>query len=80
METKTITSKQFTLQARDWVKGALMAALTPALVIIQQSIDAGIWTFNWKVIGMSAAAGFMAYLMKNFLEPSKVVEVKKLEP
>lgn len=79
METKTIVSKQFTLQGRDWIKGALMAALTPALVIIQQSIDAGIWTFNWKAIGMAAIAGGVAYLLKNLLEPSKVVEVKKLE-
>lgn len=79
METKKIVSKQFTLQARDWVKGLVMAVATPALVIIQQSLDAGVLVFNWKAIGMAAIAGGVAYLIKNFIEPSKVVEVKPLK-
>lgn len=79
MESKTIVSKQFTLQWRDWVRGLLMAVITPALVIIQQSVDVGQIVFNWKAIGMASLAGGLAYLLKNFLEPSKVVEVKSLD-
>lgn len=79
MESKTIVSKQFTLQWRDWVRGLLMAVITPALVIIQQSVDVGQIVFNWKAIGMAAVAGGVAYLIKNFVEPSKVVEVKSLD-
>lgn len=73
-----IVSKQFNLKLRDWLKGLLMAVLTPAILIVQQSLEAGIWVFNWQTIGMAAVAGGMAYIVKNFLEPSKVVEVRKL--
>lgn len=75
---KIIVSKQFNLKLRDWLKGLLMAVLTPAILIVQQSLEAGVWVFNWQTIGMAAVAGGMAYIVKNFLEPSKVVEVRKL--
>lgn len=44
-----------------------MAVLTPAVLIIQQSLDAGVLVFNWKSIGMAAIAGGAAYLVKNLL-------------
>lgn len=72
---KTIEKKQFTLQGRDWLKGLLMAVLTPAIVIIQQTISAGQLTFDWQTIGMAALAGGLAYLSKNLFEPSKKVTI-----
>lgn len=72
---KTIRSEQYSLAWRDVLKGLLMAALTPAIVIIQQSIEAGSFVFNWQQIGMAAVAGGMAYIVKNFFEPSKTVKV-----
>ncbi len=70
----TVTSsKQFTLNARDIVKGLIMAVILPVLNVIQQSIEAGSFTLDWKRIGLLAAGGFIAYLIKNFLTPAEVV-------
>jgi hypothetical protein len=71
---KKIVSKQFSLKWRDATRGLVMAVLTPAIVIIQQSLEANVWVFNWKTIGMAAIGGGFAYLVKNFLEPTKTIE------
>ena len=70
---KIITSKKFALNWLDLAKAALIATLTPVLVLIQNSLDAGIFTFNWKPLAMAAIGGFIAYLLKNFFTPSKIV-------
>ena len=59
-------SKIFQLNWLDLVKGLVMAILTPIVVIVQQSIEAGTFTFDWKVIGLAAIGGGFAYLVKNF--------------
>jgi len=64
-------SEQFSLNIQDILKGLLMAVLTPALFIIQQSLDKGEFIFNWKQVGIAAVAGGVAYLIKNFLTPTK---------
>jgi len=68
-----IISKQYSLKVRDFLKGALMAVLVPCLLIIQQSLDKGEFTFNWKAIGMTAVASFAGYLIKNFMDTPKVI-------
>jgi len=72
---KVIVSKQFSLKARDFIKGALMAVLVPCLLVIQQSLDKGEFTFNWKAIGMTAVGAFLAYIIKNFLDKPKTIVV-----
>lgn len=73
---KVITSKKFTLQWRDAARGLIMAALTSALVVVQQSIEAGQLDFNWQSIAMAAVGGGVAYLLKNWLiEPPKTIVV-----
>jgi hypothetical protein len=72
--SKKIIAKQGTLSLRDLARGLIMAVLTPAVLIVQQSFEAGVLTFNWHVIGMAAIAGGMAYLVKNFFEPTKIIE------
>jgi hypothetical protein len=67
-----------TLSTRDFIKGAVMAAIIPVLLIIQQSIAAGDLVFNWKAIAMGAIAGFVGYLLKNWLTDSTVEAVKTL--
>jgi len=64
-------SEQFSLNIRDILRGLLMAVLTPAVFIIQQSLDKGELIFNWKQVGIAAVAGGVAYLIKNFLSPAK---------
>lgn len=71
---KFTTSKKYTINWRDVAKASLMAALTPVLVLIQNSLDAGVFVFYWKPLAMSAVGGFLAYLMKNFFTPSKTIE------
>lgn len=70
---QTITSKLYSLDKNDLLKGLLMAVVTPCLVIIQSSIDSGTLTLDWKNIGMAAVGGGVAYLLKNFFTPSQVV-------
>lgn len=63
-------SKFLSLGFRDFLRGFVMAVLTPVFVIIQQSLDAGILTFNWQSIAMAAVAGALAYITKNvFTKP-----------
>lgn len=64
-------SDLFTLNWKDFLKGLVIAILTPAVLIIQQSIDLQVWTFNWKQISMAAIAGAVAYLLKNMLTNSE---------
>ena len=66
-------SKKFTLQVPDFVRGAILSALTAGLTIVQQSLEAGQLKFNWTVIGTASISAFVAYLMKNYFEPAKVI-------
>lgn len=60
------TSKLFDLGLRDFINGLIMAILVPCVAIVQQSLDAGVLVFNWRVIGMAAISGAVGYLIKNF--------------
>jgi len=68
-------SPLFSLNWNDAIKGAVMAILTPVVFLIQQTAHNGSLTFNWKSISMAAIAGFIAYLVKNFLSPGTPTEV-----
>jgi len=70
---QTITSKIYSLDKNDLLKGLLMAVVTPCLVIIQSSLDSGTLVLDWKNIGMAAVGGGVAYLLKNFFTPSQVI-------
>lgn len=63
------TSNFLSLNWLDFGKGILMAILTPVVVIVQQSIEAGVFTLEWKSIGLAAIGGGFAYLVKNFFTP-----------
>ena len=72
---KEIVSEQFSLSGRDFWKGLIVAALSPIVPIVMQSLQAGSFVFDWKAIGVAAASGFVAYIVKNFLEPTKVIDI-----
>ena len=67
-------SPLFTLNWNDLLKGLIMAVATPAVFIIQQTIENGQLVFHWQQIGMAAIAGGLAYLAKNFLTPAEPVK------
>jgi len=68
------TSNFLSLDFKDFIQGLLMSVLTPAVLIIQQSIESGVLVFNWKSIAMAAVAGGFAYLVKRFFTQPKVVQ------
>lgn len=72
-------SKFLSVNTRDILKGLLMAILTPAVLIIENSLSAGSLVFDWKSIGMAAIAGGFAYIVKNFFT-APTVENKTNEP
>jgi hypothetical protein len=61
--------KQSNFLSLNWLdlgKGLIMSVLTPVIVVIQQSLESGELTLNWKTIGLAAISGGVAYLVKNF--------------
>lgn len=77
MEAKQITSKIFSLQARDFLKGLLIAALSPVFTIITTSLNQGSLVFNWRAMGVTGLSAGLAYLAKNFFEPTQTVIIVK---
>ena len=67
-------SQFLSLGVKDFLKGLLMAILTPVFVIAQQSLEAGVLTFDFKTIGIAAAAGAFAYITKNFFTAAPKAE------
>jgi hypothetical protein len=67
------TSRQFRLKVPDWLKGLLIATFTTPITLLYTSVAAGSFTINWKAEGLVASAGFLSYIMKNFLTPSQTV-------
>lgn len=69
---KTLISTQFTLKTRDFLIGLLMAVGTPLLYLAQEMIPG--WDADPFVkAGISAG---ITYLIKNFVEPTKIVTVQ----
>lgn len=77
--SKTIENKQFTLQGRDAIKGLVLAVLTAVITVVYSSIEAGNLNFDWRLIGTTAATSALAYIMKNWLEPTKVITIHDQE-
>lgn len=77
--TKTVTNKQFSLQTRDAIKGLVIAVLTAVLTVAYASLEAGTLNFDWKLIGTTALTSALAYIMKNWLEPTKTITIHEGE-
>jgi hypothetical protein len=70
-------SKFLRLDYKDLAKGLLIAALTPALLVIQQSLSEGSLVLNWDNILAVALAGGLSYLIKNFFSGPKTTMMKR---
>lgn len=76
METKTIISEKFSLQARDFVTGLLMFVLGSVVTFFYELFQAGgnIDEINFETIIKVALSAATTYLFKNWvLEPAKVI-------
>lgn len=69
----TTTSKQFWLNAYDFLKALAVAALSAPVSIALTSISQGQFAINWTQMWQLAAGSAAAYLLKNFLTPSQTV-------
>lgn len=58
-------SKFLSLNWRDFLRGLLMAILTPVFTTAYDSFSRGEFTLNWHLILLSAIGGAGAYLSKN---------------
>ncbi len=67
------TSPLFSLDIKDIGKGLIVAIGGAVITSIENSIQAGSLTFDWKAIGSVALAAGLSYLGKNFFTPAKTV-------
>ena len=58
-------SKFLSLGWRDFLRGLVMAILTPTVTLIANSLERGEFTVNWHLILLSSVGGAGAYLLKN---------------
>jgi hypothetical protein len=69
----TSTSKMFAINWADFLKGMIMAVGGAVFTIVENSIQAGIFTFNFTNIWHVAVGALALYLGKNFFTPGKTV-------
>ena len=63
-------SEYLKLNGLDFLKGFVVAIISAVLVIIQTSITAGDFHFEWSAIWQGALTAGVAYLVKNFFTNS----------
>ena len=69
----TTSSKRFTLNGNDFIKGLIMAVGGAAVTLALDSLNAGSFDFDWKKIVAGALTAGLTYLAKNFFDKPKVV-------
>jgi len=67
------TSSLFSLNLTDLGKGLLVAVGGAAITAVENVMQAGSLSFDWKAIGSVALAAGLSYLGKNFFTPAKLV-------
>lgn len=71
MEQKTtVTSKQYQINIKDFLRGALLTVITSVLAFAETSMEAGNFVFDWKMILKVAGLTFVSYLLKNYFQPA----------
>jgi hypothetical protein len=69
----TTTSKQFWLNAQDFLKALAVAALTTPITVLLTSLQACTFTINWTDEWHLAVVSAAGYLLKNFFTPAQTV-------
>lgn len=73
MSQTTTTSGMFSLKARDFLKGLVIAVVSPVFTIMITSLNAGTLTFDWKTIAIVSISATLTYLSKNLFSPAQIV-------
>lgn len=63
-------SEYLKLNGLDFLKGFVVAIISAVLVLIQNSIAQGNFSFEWSAIWQGALTAGVAYLIKNFFTNS----------
>ena len=71
------SSNFLTLNAKDFVKGLIMAVIGAVWGIVEPLINSGSIAFDWANIGKYALIAAIGYLFKNFLTNSNDQFAKK---
>lgn len=73
---KQVTSEQFSLNWRDLGRGALIAVISAVLTSVYEAIETGgLETIQWKTVLTVAVGALVAYLIKNFVDPTRTVRI-----
>jgi len=67
------TSNLYSINLRDFAKGITVAIGGAVIATIENTVQSGSLTFNWKQIGLTALAAGLAYLTKNFFTPAQTI-------
>lgn len=68
------TSKKYSINWHDALKGFITASLTSLLFFVQESLDQGDFVFDWKKLAMSFVGGGIGYLIKQFFTDAPKAE------
>lgn len=71
--TTTTTSPILNLDLKDVAKGLLVAVISAVLTLIDNSVEAGNFNFNWTNIWHVALLAGVGYLIKNLFTPTQTV-------
>lgn len=73
--TKTIVTKQWALQVRDWVIGGVLAGVTAGVTALITMLNSPSHAVDLKAAGGAALGALIAYLGKNFVEPGATITI-----
>ncbi len=69
-----MNSALFRLNSSDWVKGLIVAVLTPIVLTLAEALPLPGFDFaalDWKGLAMLGVSAGLAYVLKNFLSDGK---------
>lgn len=70
----TITSKQYTINWRDLLRGLLITVSGAVIITLIQAFNqGGFRTINWDNVINTGISSGLAYLLKNFFTPGEIV-------
>lgn len=79
METKVVTSKQFTWNLRDFTRGFILAVIAAVIPIFEDVINSWVQgeplVINWIIVKNTAIVAAVSYLILNFSSKSKVIAI-----
>lgn len=73
MATEVTTSKQFTVNWQDILKGLLVSVISAIITAIYGALTVVPFHLDFKQIGIVGLTAGVGYLMKNFFTPSQTI-------